>query len=64
MLEGKALVESLIEKAARAASEELKPRPTSIRASPFYKIEVSKVLVKRALMKALDMAKRSKEPIS
>jgi len=64
LLEGKALVESLIEKAARAASEELKPRPTSIRASPFYKIEVSKVLVKRALMKALDMAKRSKEPIS
>ena len=64
LLEGKVLEESHIEKAARAASEELKPRPTSIRASPFYKIEVSKVLVKRALMKALDRAKRSKKPIS
>lgn len=57
LLEGKLLEESLIEKTARTASEELKPRPTSIRASPFYKIEVSKVLVKRALMKALDRAK-------
>lgn len=57
LLEGKILEESLIEKTTRAASEELKPRPTSIRASPFYKIEVSKVLVKRALMKALDRAK-------
>ena len=64
LLEGKVLEESLIEKAAQAASEELKPRPTSIRASPFYKIEVSKVLVKRALMKALDRAKRSKESTS
>lgn len=57
LLEGKILNEALIEKAAQAASEELKPRPTSIRASPSYKIEVSKVLVKRALMKALDRAK-------
>jgi len=57
LLEGKILKEALIEKAAQAASRELKPRPTSIRASPFYKIEVSKVLVKRALMKALDRAK-------
>jgi len=57
LLEGKILNEALIEKAAQAASEELKPRPTSIRASPYYKIEVSKVLVKRALMKALDSAK-------
>ncbi|MFQ6130197.1 MAG: FAD binding domain-containing protein [Candidatus Hadarchaeaceae archaeon] len=64
LLEGKILEEPLIEKAAQVASEELKPRPTSIRASPFYKIEVSKVLVKRALMKALDRAKRSKEPVS
>jgi len=57
LLKGKILNEDLIEKAAQAASEELKPRPTSIRASPFYKIEVSKVLVKRALVKALDRAK-------
>lgn len=57
LLKGKILDEALIEKAAQAASEELKPRPTSIRASPGYKIEVSKVLVKRALMKALNRAK-------
>ena len=57
LLEGKILEESLIEKTARTVSEELKPRPTSIRASPYYKVEVSKVLVKRALMKALDRAK-------
>ena len=57
LLAGKVLDEALIEKAAQAASEELKPRPTSIRASPQYKIEVSKVLVKRALMKALNKAK-------
>lgn len=57
LLEGKILNEALIEKTARAASEELKPRPTSIRASPSYKIEVSRALVKRALMKALDRAK-------
>jgi carbon-monoxide dehydrogenase medium subunit len=57
LLKEKILNEALIEKAAQAASEELKPRPTSIRASPGYKIEVSKVLVKRALMKALNRAK-------
>lgn len=56
VLKRKALKGPLIEKAAQAASKELKPRPTSIRASPFYKIKVSRVLVKRALMKALDRA--------
>lgn len=57
LLTGKMLDEPLIERAAQAASEELKPRPSSIRASPQYKIEVSKVLVKRALTKALNRAK-------
>jgi carbon-monoxide dehydrogenase medium subunit len=57
LLEGKVLDESLLEEAARAASEELRPRPTSIRASPSYKREVSAVLVKRALMEALSKAK-------
>jgi carbon-monoxide dehydrogenase medium subunit len=56
LLEGKKLDEALIEEAARVVSEELKPRPTSIRASPSYKMEVSKVLVKRALMRALSTA--------
>ncbi len=57
LLKGKILKESIIEKAAQSASAELKPRPTSIRASPSYKIEVSEVLVKRALLKALERAK-------
>jgi len=47
----------VIEKAAGAVPEELKPRPTSIRASPGYKKEVAKVLVKRALLKALERTK-------
>jgi len=54
LLNGKKMEEAIIEKAAQVASEELKPRPTSIRGSPFYKVEVSKVLVRRALKKALD----------
>ncbi len=57
LLKGKILKAPIIEKAAQAASAELKPRPTSIRASPSYKIEVCKVLVKRALLKALERAK-------
>ncbi|MDI6642727.1 MAG: xanthine dehydrogenase family protein subunit M [Candidatus Hodarchaeaceae archaeon] len=57
LLKGKVLKEPLIEKAAQAASAQLKPRPTSIRASPLYKIEVCKVLVKRALLKALERTK-------
>jgi carbon-monoxide dehydrogenase medium subunit len=57
LLEGKMLDESLLEEVAQAASEELRPRPTSIRASPSYKREVSAVLVKRALIKALSKAK-------
>ncbi len=57
LLKGKVLKEPLIEEAAQVVPGELKPRPTSIRASPAYKIEVSKVLVKRALTKALDRAK-------
>lgn len=60
LLEGKKLGEALIEEAARVVSGELKPRPTSVRASPYYKMEVCKVLVKRALMKALARAKARK----
>ena len=57
LLEGKIIVETLIQKAAQAASEELDPRPTSIRGSPFYKIEITKVIVKRALALALARVK-------
>ncbi len=53
LLEGKTLNEATIKQAAETACERMECRPTSIRASPYYKMEVSKVLVKRALMKAL-----------
>jgi carbon-monoxide dehydrogenase medium subunit len=62
LLKGRVLEEPLIEEAAEVVSEELKPRPTSIRASPAYKKEVSRVLVKRALMRALDKVKAGVDP--
>jgi len=58
LLEGKKVGDDLIEKAASIASNELRPRPTSIRGSPSYKIQVSKVLVARALKQALDRAEK------
>lgn len=54
LLERKKIESALIEKAALAASKGCCPRPASIRGSPSYKIEVSKVLVRRALDKALE----------
>jgi carbon-monoxide dehydrogenase medium subunit len=56
LLEGEKVLDELIEKAAAATAEELKPRPTSIRGSPFYKTEVTKVLVRRALKQAFENA--------
>jgi carbon-monoxide dehydrogenase medium subunit len=53
LLNGKKISDSLIDMAAQVASKELSPRSTSIRGSPFYKKEISKVLVKRAIKKAL-----------
>jgi len=49
--------ETTIEKATKEIPEELTPRPTSVRGSGFYKKDLSKVLVKRALLTALDRAK-------
>lgn len=57
ILRGLKLEDALIEEAAKTASEYLRPRKESIRASPEYKIEVSKVLVRRALKKAIERAK-------
>lgn len=53
LLEGKKIGDALIDEVAQVAPEELRPRPTSIRGSPFYKREVCNVSVKRALKKAL-----------
>ena len=57
LLEGQVPNEDLFEEAAQGACKGLSCRPTSIRGSPFYKTEVTKVLVKRALTKALERAK-------
>lgn len=57
ILKNQKISEELLEKAAQAVSEELKPRPTSIRGSGYYKREISKVLLKRAAMQAYASAK-------
>ncbi len=57
LLEGQVPNEGLFEEAAQRACKGLSCRPTSIRGSPFYKNEVTKVLVKRALNKAFEGAK-------
>lgn len=54
ILEGERLNEEIIGKAAEICSQAFQCRPGSIRAPPEYKIEVGKVLVKRALLKALE----------
>lgn len=54
LLEGKKIGDALIDEVAQIAPEKLRPRPTSIRGSPFYKREVCSILVKRALKKSLD----------
>lgn len=56
-LEGKILNETLANEAAKIACGGLECRPNSIRASPHYKMEVSKILVKRALIKAFSNVK-------
>jgi len=61
ILEGKVPNETTIKEVAEAACEGFQCRPTSIRASPYYKTEVSKVLVKRALLKALENVKEGAE---
>lgn len=57
MLEGKIPCEELLAKAAEVACQGLSPRETSFRASPWYKAEVTKAIVRRALTKALERAK-------
>jgi carbon-monoxide dehydrogenase medium subunit len=57
LLQDKKIGDSLIEKAAMAVSRELKPRLTSIRGSPSFKKEVTRVLVRRALSQALGKAR-------
>jgi len=52
ILKNQKISEGLLEKAAQVVSEELKPRPTSIRGSGYYKREISKVLLKRAIAQA------------
>lgn len=54
ILEGKKFDEEIISKAAEICSQSFQCRLSSIRASPEYKIELGKVLVKRALLKALE----------
>jgi len=56
LLKGKRIDNALIEEASQTASEETKPI-SDIRSSADYRREVSKVLVKRALQKALKRAK-------
>lgn len=54
ILKGEAFDEDLIEHAARMASEESRPRLTSLRASPEYKREMVRVLTKRAIKQSLE----------
>lgn len=53
IIEGRRVDEEIINRAAEVTSQGFQCRRDSIRAPPEYKIEVGKVLVKRALMKAL-----------
>lgn len=53
LLEGKRIGDALIEQAALSATQELKPRPT-FHASSWYKAQVSKFLVRRALKRAIE----------
>jgi carbon-monoxide dehydrogenase medium subunit len=57
MLEGRMIDENLFAKAAEKACEKLSPRETSFRASPWYKAEATKAIVKRALAKAFERAR-------
>jgi carbon-monoxide dehydrogenase medium subunit len=56
LLLGKKMEEELVKRAAEVACTGFSCRPTSIRASPEYKAEVGRVLVKRALLEALKKA--------
>ncbi|MCW4001695.1 MAG: xanthine dehydrogenase family protein subunit M [Candidatus Bathyarchaeota archaeon] len=57
LLQDKKIGDALIDKVALTISGELKPRPTSIRGSPFLKKGVTKVLVKRAIKQAFEKAR-------
>ncbi len=56
-LKGKKLTETAAKQAAEAACGKMECRPASIRGSPSYKLEVGKVLIRRALMKAAEGAR-------
>ena len=57
-LKGQKPESGLIHQTAQRASEEFSPRPTSIRGSAEYKLEVCRVLVKRALNEAINRASK------
>jgi len=57
LLQDEKIGDHLIEKVSLVISTELKPRSTSIHGSPVFKKEVVKVLVKRALRRALTKAR-------
>jgi len=61
-LEGKVLSDAIAGEAAKLACGRLECRPNSIRASPQYKMEVSKTLVRRALVKAFGSVKAGDSP--
>lgn len=56
-LEGKTIDEATASEAGEMTCRRIESRSTSIRASPYYKMEVGKVLVRRALLKALENTK-------
>jgi len=55
VLNGGALTPVLINKAARAANENLAPRASSLRATPAYKKDMIHVLLKRSITELLDI---------
>lgn len=59
LLAGESISDELIRAAAEAASEEAQPRSNPVRASREYRLEMVKVLVRRALERAIAQARES-----
>ena len=55
---GKKIDIDLMREAARIVSEECNPSPRSIRGSPEYKIDLCKVLIERAIIRALNRGEK------
>lgn len=62
VLTGKSLEESLIRRAAQAAAEASNPRDSILRGSREYRIEMVEVLTRRALSRAVEMARQADHP--